>query len=108
ALAAMLYGASVLARFLDRRLESTKLNAASRMLIGKITRIFLIACALLISITTAGIDLSVLAVFSGAVGLGIGFGLQRGMSNLFSGMMLLMDQSIKPGDIIEITDPTGG
>lgn len=107
-LSAMLYGALVLASFIDTRLRDTKLNPASRVLIGKITRIFLIASALLIAITTAGIDLSVLAVFSGAVGLGIGFGLQRGFSNMFSGMMLLIDQSIKPGDVIEVTDPTGG
>lgn len=108
ALSAMLYGAMVFASFIDSRLTQTKLNAASRVLIGKIIRIFLIATALLIAITTAGIDLSVLAVFSGAVGLGIGFGLQRGFSNMFSGMMLLVDQSIKPGDVIEVTDPTGG
>lgn len=107
ALAAMLYGAMALAGFVDRRLEKVGLNSASRLLIGKIVRIFLIACALMIAITTAGIDLSVLAVFSGAVGLGIGFGLQRGMSNLFSGMMLLVDQSIKPGDIIEVPNPGG-
>ena len=108
ALGAMLYGAMVLATFVEARLGQTKLNPASRVLIGKVTRIFLIATALLIAITTAGIDLSVLAVFSGALGLGIGFGLQRGFSNMFSGMMLLMDQSIKPGDVIEVTDPTGG
>lgn len=107
ALAAMLYGAMALAVFIDSRMEKAGFNPAPRLLISKILRIFLIICALLISITTAGIDLSVLAVFSGAVGLGIGFGLQRGASNLFSGMMLLMDQSIKPGDIIEVVDPAG-
>ncbi|PZQ46395.1 MAG: mechanosensitive ion channel family protein [Micavibrio aeruginosavorus] len=108
ALGAMLYGSLALAAIVDTWLLKTALNPASRVLIGKITRIFLIAMALLIAITTAGIDLSVLAVFSGALGLGLGFGLQRGFSNMFSGLMLLMDQSIKPGDVIEITDPTGG
>ncbi len=107
-LGAMLYGSLALSGFIDGRLYQTKLNPASRVLIGKIIRIFLIAATLLIAITTAGIDLSVLAVFSGAVGLGIGFGLQRGFSNMFSGMMLLIDQSIKPGDVIEIASPSGG
>jgi small-conductance mechanosensitive channel len=59
-------------------------------------------------VATAGIDLSLLAVFSGAVGLGVGFGLQKGVSNLFSGMMLLMDKSITPGDIIELPGGTFG
>ena len=61
----------------------------------------------MIGVTTAGIDLSLLAVFSGAVGLGIGFGLQKGISNLFSGMLLLIDESIKPGDIIELPAADG-
>lgn len=107
ALSAMIYGSMALANFLDIRLAKTSLNSASRVLIGKIVRIFLIVSALLIAITTAGVDLSVLAVFSGAIGLGIGFGLQRGFSNMFSGMMLLVDQSIKPGDIIEVPTPGG-
>lgn len=106
-LGAMIYGSLALANFLDGRLAKTKLNSASRVLIGKIVRIFLIAAALLIAITTAGVDLSVLAVFSGAVGLGLGLGLQRGFGNMFSGMMLLVDQSIKPGDIIEVPTPGG-
>ena len=64
--------------------------------------------AILIGITTAGIDLSLLAVFSGALGLGIGFGLQKGISNLFSGLLLLMDKSIKPGDVIELPNGAFG
>lgn len=107
ALGAMIYGSLALANFLDTRLAKTTLNSASRVLIGKILRIFLIVAALLIAITTAGVDLSVLAVFSGAVGLGIGFGLQRGFANMFSGLMLLIDQSIKPGDVLEVAEPGG-
>lgn len=103
ALCGLLYVASLLASLLDKQLNKvTSLNASSRVLISKVTRVFLVTLALLIGVTTAGIDLSLLAVFSGAVGLGIGFGLQKGISNLFSGMLLLLDQSIKPGDIIEI------
>lgn len=103
ALAALIYIANVLANLADRQINKvTSLSASSRVLITKIARVFLIITALLIGVTTAGIDLSLLAVFSGAVGLGIGFGLQKGISNLFSGMLLLMDESIKPGDIIEL------
>mgnify|MGYP000850464916 CR=1 FL=1 len=106
ALFALMYGALFLASFFERKIgQAASLTPSSRVLISKVVRGLLILAAILIGITTAGIDLSLLAVFSGAVGLGVGFGLQRGMSNLFSGMMLLIDQSIKPGDIIEMLTP---
>jgi small-conductance mechanosensitive channel len=104
----LLYGALFLANILDKRISSSRsLTPSSRVLISKITRIALIVTAVLIGITSAGIDLSLFAVFSGAVGLGVGFGLQKVISNLFSGMLLLLDQSIKPGDIIEIDNTFG-
>ena len=104
----LMYGALFLSKFFERRLaQAASLTPSSRVLIGKIVRVFLVTAALLVGLTTAGIDLSLLAVFSGAVGLGVGFGLQRGISNLFSGMMLLLDQSIKPGDIIEMPSTDG-
>ncbi|MBN8521947.1 MAG: mechanosensitive ion channel [Alphaproteobacteria bacterium] len=108
ALFILLYGALFLASFIERRISlAASLTPSSRVLISKIIRVILIVSAILIGITTAGVDLSLLAVFSGAVGLGLGFGLKNGMSNLFSGMMLLMDQSIKPGDIIEMFSQDG-
>jgi small-conductance mechanosensitive channel len=58
-------------------------------------------------LNSVGIDLSVLALFSGAVGLGLGFGLQKIVSNLVSGIILLADKSIKPGDIISVGDHFG-
>ena len=104
----LLYGALFFAKLIDKRLSSARgLTPSSRVLISKITRVFLIVTALLIGITSAGIDLSLFAVFSGAVGLGVGFGLQKVISNLFSGMLLLLDQSIKPGDIIELDGTFG-
>ncbi|MAZ75933.1 MAG: mechanosensitive ion channel family protein, partial [Micavibrio sp.] len=104
----LMYGALFLANIIDKKLSGVRsLNPSSRVLISKITRVTLFISALLIGITSAGIDLSLFAVFSGAVGLGIGFGLQKVISNLFSGMLLLMDQSIKPGDIIEMDGTFG-
>ena len=101
----LLYFATFVSSFAERRvLKSTTLTRSSQVLIAKIIRVFLIVVALLIGITSSGIDLSLFAVFGGAVGLGIGFGLQKGISNLFSGMLLLVDRSIEPGDVIEIPE----
>lgn len=108
ALFLLLYGALFLSAFLERKVSgATSLTLTSRVLIGKIIRITLVTLALLIGVTAAGVDLSLLAVFSGAIGLGVGFGLQKGISNLFSGLMLLMDKSIKPGDVIELPGMEG-
>ncbi|MEX1147628.1 MAG: mechanosensitive ion channel domain-containing protein [Sphingomonadales bacterium] len=83
------------------------LTPSAKVLLGKLARIMLITLAVLIGITSTGMDLTALAVFGGAIGLGIGFGLQKVVSNLFSGVILLMDRSIKPGDVIEVGDTYG-
>ena len=104
-----IYLARNLSRLIEIRVHQIKgLSLASRVLISKIVNLVLLCTAILIGIATAGVDLSLLAVFSGAVGLGVGFGLQRGISNLFSGMMLLFDRSIQPGDVIELPGSTFG
>lgn len=104
----LLYGAIFVSKMLEKKISQTRsLTPSSRVLISKILRVFFVVSALLIGVTSAGIDLSLFAVFSGAVGLGIGFGLQKVISNLFSGMLLLMDQSIKPGDNIEMDGTFG-
>lgn len=105
----LLYLATFISTFAERRvLKSKSLTRSSQVLIAKIVRITLIVFALLIGVTSAGIDLSVFTVFSGAVGLGIGFGLQKVVSNLFSGLLLLLDKSIEPGDVIELQEGPGG
>ncbi len=87
--------------FLDRRIQGIEeLTPSLRVLLGKIARIALIVLAGLIVISGLGIDLTALTVLSGAVGVGIGFGLQRVVSNFISGIIILLDQSIKPGDTI--------
>jgi small-conductance mechanosensitive channel len=109
ALFVLLYTATFVSALLERRIRQISgLTLTSKVLIGKVTRITLITLALLVGITTAGVDLSLLAVFSGAVGLGIGFGLQKVISNLFSGLLLLLDKSIEPGDVIELPNGAFG
>ncbi|MBI1301262.1 MAG: mechanosensitive ion channel [Alphaproteobacteria bacterium] len=101
----LLYGAILFSSFAERKVLQTKgMTRSSQVLLAKIIRVVLVGVALIIGINSSGIDLSLFAVFGGAVGLGLGFGLQKGISNLFSGMLLLMDRSIKPGDVIEIPD----
>jgi len=105
----LVYVANITTTLVERKVKTVDgLSMASKVLLTKVIRIFLITLAILIGITTAGIDLSLLAVFSGALGLGIGFGLQKGISNLFSGLLLLMDKSIKPGDVIELPNGAFG
>jgi small-conductance mechanosensitive channel len=82
-------------------------NAATRVLFAKIIRIVFISIAILAALSAGGIDLTALAVFSGALGVGLGFGLQKIFSNLVSGVILLMDRSLKPGDVIAVNDTYG-
>lgn len=97
--------ASKLARRALRK--ATRLDATQRLLGEKLVSIAVWAVALLIGIDVLGIDLTALAVFSGAFGLAIGFGLQKTFGNLIAGIILLMDRSIKPGDVIAVTDMAG-
>jgi len=106
---ALIYFAVLISKFIEKKInQATSLTRSSKVLISKIIRVSLIVIAFLMGITSAGIDLSVFAVFGGAIGLGLGFGLQKGISNLFSGMLLLTDSSIKPGDVIELENGTFG
>lgn len=105
----LVYAAQTTASLIDQRLSKSRdLTPSSRVLIGKIIRIGLIVSALFVGLTSSGIDLSLFAFFGGAIGLGVGFGLQKSLANLFSGMMLLVDKSIRPGDIIELENGTYG
>ena len=92
-------------RRLVRRL--TRLDQAQQLLAEKLVTIVVWALAFFIGIDLLGIDLTAFAVFSGAFGLAIGFGLQKTFGNLIAGIILLMDRSIKPGDVIAVTDTAG-
>ncbi len=101
----LIWGAFALSSLLERQLKTMQSVPPSvRALLGKIGKIVLVSLAFLISLNATGIDLTALAVFGGALGVGIGFGLQKVVGNFISGIILLMDRSIKPGDVIE----TGG
>ena len=84
--------------------RNTQIDATQRLLTEKLIAIALFVFALLFGIDLLGIDLTALAVFSGAAGLAIGFGLQKTVGNLIAGIILLMDRSIKPGDVIVVGD----
>lgn len=85
----------------------TRLSASQRLLSEKLVAIVVWGIALLVGIDMLGIDLTALAFFSGAFGLAIGFGLQKTFGNLIAGIILLMDRSIKPGDVISVADSSG-
>ncbi len=85
----------------------TRLDVSQRTLVQKLAGIAIIAVAVLIGVDLLGIDLTALAVFSGALGLAVGFGLQKTVGNLLSGLILLMDRSVKPGDVIVVGDTFG-
>jgi small-conductance mechanosensitive channel len=107
-LLAALWAAAATSNFLESRVAAVPgLTPSVQVLIGKLIRIAIMTVAVIIVMTLVGIDLSVFAWFTGAVGVGIGFGLQKIVSNLVSGIILLADKSIKPGDVISVGDQSG-
>ncbi len=97
-----------LGNFLERRIHRNQdLTPGLQVLFGKILRITLIVVALVIAISSIGIDLTIFSVLSGAIGVGIGFGLQKVVSNFISGLIILADRSIKPGDTISLGETFG-
>ncbi|WP_373087277.1 mechanosensitive ion channel family protein [Sneathiella sp.] len=97
-----------LSRFLEARIYKTRaFTPAVQVLTAKLVRVALVATAVLIILSNSGINITAFAVFGGALGVGIGFGLQKIVSNLISGIILLLDRSIKPGDVIEVGETYG-
>jgi len=99
----LMQAARMLASMTDERLQKAQdLSPSAQVLFAKGASFGLYALAITITLSTVGVDLTSLTVFSGAVGVGVGFGLQKIFSNLVSGVILLLDKSLKPGDVIEI------
>ena len=87
--------------------EARSLDATQKLLAQKLASIGIVVAAFFFGIDFAGIDLTAFAFFSGAMGLAVGFGLQKTVGNLIAGIILLMDRSIKPGDVIVVGDSFG-
>lgn len=101
-----------LARFITkqstRRIQSNAdISPSMQVLAVKALQVGLYGAAVFIGLRVVGVDLTGLAVLSGAIGLGLGFGLQKVVSNLVSGVIILLDKSIKPGDVISLGETFG-
>jgi len=100
--------ANWLSRLIERRaLRSPHITPSMRVGLTKVSKFTLYTIAFMFALKSVGIDLTTFAVFSGAIGVGIGFGLQKIFSNFISGFILLFDRSIRPGDVISIGDRFG-
>jgi len=99
---------SVIARAIERRVMLLETLAPStRVGISKFAYFLLISLGILLGINAAGVDLTALTVLTGAIVFGLGFGIRDITANFVSGFVLLMDKSIKPGDVISFTQHTG-
>lgn len=101
-----------LARFASLRTShavrtNDDISPSMQVLIIKVLQVFLYGLAFYVGVKAIGLDLSGLAILSGAIGVGLGFGLQKVVSNLVSGVIILLDKSIKPGDVISLGDTFG-
>ncbi len=107
-LVAALWLTNIASNFIESRINrASDLTPSIQVLLVKIIRIGLMVVAIAIALGAVGINLSALAVFTGAAGVGIGLGLQKIVANFISGIILLADKSVKPGDLVTIGDNSG-
>jgi small-conductance mechanosensitive channel len=107
-LAVALWLANLASNFIESRIaQSGDLTPSVQVLLVKMIRLGLMVFAVAVAMSAVGINLSALAIFSGAAGVGIGFGLQKIVANFISGIILLADKSVKPGDLVTIGDSSG-
>ena len=100
--------ALVLSRVVESRLMGiAQMNLSLRMALSKAARTVLLILAVLVALPAVGIDLTVLSVFGGALGVGIGFGLQKVASNYISGFIILLDRSVRIGDLVTVDNKYG-
>jgi small-conductance mechanosensitive channel len=99
---------NIASKFVESRItQSADLTPSIQVLLIKMIRLALMVFAVAVAMSAVGINLSALAIFSGAAGVGIGFGLQKIVANFISGIILLADKSVKPGDLVTIGDSSG-
>jgi small-conductance mechanosensitive channel len=91
-----------LSKTLDAKLAGTSVDVGARTVIGRIAKPLLLTLALLVALPMVGIDLTMLSVFGGALGVGLGFGMQKIAANYVSGFIILLDRSIEPGRLIRV------
>ncbi|MEO1797242.1 MAG: mechanosensitive ion channel domain-containing protein [Pseudomonadota bacterium] len=104
----LITAARLITRVTSERIQrSEDMSPSMRVLVVKMLQIVLYGCAIFIGLETVGVDLTGLAFLSGAIGVGLGFGLQKVVSNLVSGVIILLDKSIKPGDVISLGETFG-
>jgi len=107
-LVATVWLAVVIGNYVDERVRiSEELTPSIRVLVGKVAKIGLVLVAGTVALSAVGVDLTALTVFSGAIGVGLAFGLQKVVSNFVSGIIILLDKSIKPGDTISLEGTFG-
>lgn len=107
-LAVAIWLAIAVGGFFERRLRATQdLTPSMQVLVGKVLKIGLMVLAGVVALSSAGVDLTAFTVLSGAIGVGLGFGLQKVVSNFISGIIILLDKSIKPGDTITVGETFG-
>jgi len=100
--------ATKLTHFSEKKIKDVStLTPSIKVLLTKIFKFVIYTGVILITMSSLGIDLTALAVVGGAVGVGVGFGLQKVVSNFISGIIILLDKSVKPGDVIEIDNVYG-
>ena len=100
--------AGKLSRLVTGRIDSSDgLTPSVKVLLNKIAKFLIFTSAILFTLSAVGVDLSAFAFLGGAVGVGLGFGLQKIVSNFISGIIILADKSIKPGDVVEIGNVYG-
>ena len=100
--------ALTLSRVVERRIMGiTQMNLSLRMALSKAARTVFLVLGVLVALPAVGIDLTVLSVFGGALGVGIGFGLQKVASNYMSGFIILLDRSVRIGDLITVDNKYG-
>jgi len=104
----LFFGVSQFTSFIETRiLKKTDLDPNLSFAVMRFFRIFIIGIGFLVVLDTLGVNLSTLSIFGGALGIGLGFGLQNITNNLVSGIILLFDRSIKQGDVITVGDSYG-